>query len=251
MLNTFIKALPFAPTHLAEGQQFATLPTDLAPTLSEGLLTHYFLDRSSIFAPLLLPLAPHARVLDMCAAPGGKLLVMLSRQVADVQFLANDLSPARAERLRRVIKEYVPEDFAKRYLRITNRDAVSFALKEPASFDAVLLDAPCSSEAHVARNIQLLKKFTGLRKWLPQRQYSLLSAALLAAKPGGYVMYATCTINKLENDEVIKKAVARKKIPCEIVPLTPPLGQTSEYGVTILPHLHGAGPAFYSLLKRL
>ncbi len=231
------------------GAQFASLPKDLLPISSNSLLSHYFLDLSSIFAPLLLPIIPHARVLDMCAAPGGKLLVMLSRTSDNVTMIANDISSTRAERLRRVVKDFVPLDRAA-HVMVTHRDAISFGLREPARYDAVLLDAPCSSEAHVVRDDKLLKQFKGLRKTLPQRQYALLAAALLAVKPGGYVMYATCSINKLENEGVVAKALQRTKTLCEIVSLDAPIGLKSEFGVTILPHLHGAGPAFFSLLKK-
>jgi 16S rRNA C967 or C1407 C5-methylase (RsmB/RsmF family) len=235
---------------LSYGTQFAMLAKDTAPFFVDGLLSHYFLDVSSIFAPLLLPLAPAMRVLDMCSAPGGKLLVMLSRLIKDIDFIANDLSPARTERLRRVLREYVPDGVMK-HVRVANRDAISFALREPASFDAVLLDAPCSSEAHILNDQKLLRRFTGLRRSLSQRQYSLLSAALLAVKPGGHVMYATCSINRQENEGVIMKALARKKTPCELIGLSPPLGRANEFGATILPHVHGAGPAFFALLRRI
>ena len=236
---------------LAYGSQFAKLSQNTLPQMKTGLMSHYFLDLSSIFAPLVLPITPSARVLDMCAAPGGKLLVMLSRVIPDVTFIANDLSRARAQRLRRVIKDYVPHETANRFIKIANIDAINFALREPASFDAVLLDVPCSSEAHVVRDQKLLRKFTGLRKSLPQRQFALLSAALLAVKPGGHVMYSTCSINSDENEGVIKKALVRKKMPCELIQLTPFFGMSSDFGVTILPHLHGAGPAFFSLLRRI
>jgi 16S rRNA C967 or C1407 C5-methylase (RsmB/RsmF family) len=214
-------------------------------------MSHYFLDLSSIFPALMLPISSNSRVLDMCSAPGGKLLVMLSRLVPEVFYVANDLSYARTQRLKRVIKDFVPEDVFRRSIKVTNVDAIRFALQEPASFDAVLLDAPCSSEAHVVRDRKLLQKFTGLRKSLPQRQFALLSAALLAVKPGGHVMYSTCSINLEENEGVIKKALARKKRPCAVIGLTSPVGAHSDLGVTILPHVHGAGPAFFSLLKRL
>jgi 5-methylcytosine rRNA methyltransferase NSUN4 len=250
LVNQFVPANLFGAQALSFGAQFVSIEKDTLPTSIEGLLSHYFLDLSSIFAPLFLPIASHMRVLDMCSAPGGKLLVMLMRLIPDVFYVANDLSSARCQRLRRVIKSYVPNEIAHRSIHVTNKDAVSFALREPESFDAVLLDAPCSGEGHVVLSEKLLKQFK-VQKSLPQRQYSLLSAALLAVKPGGHVMYATCSINRHENEGVIKKAVARKKTRCEVVNLETPFGLANEWGVTILPHLHGAGPAFFSLLRRL
>lgn len=215
----------------------------------DGLLNHYFLDPSSVFPALLLPLAPDMKVLDMCAAPGGKLLVMLRRMVKNVQFFANDISRARSLRLRRVIKEFLPPH-EQENIHFYCRDATYFGLIYPGQFDAVLLDAPCSNEGHVVKNPNLLKKFS-LTKNLMRRQYSLLSAALLALKPGGHVMYATCSINKEENEGVIKKIFCKKSAQCALIETFPPYGLKNQFGVSILPHLHKAGPAFFSLLRRL
>ncbi len=237
-------------TH-AFGEQFIFLPSDCTPFIVDGLLSHYFLDLSSIFAPLLLPLASNAKALDMCSAPGGKLLVMLSRMIEGVSFTANDMSRARALRLKRVVEDFVPREFSSDAITITTKDATYFGLKMPNSFDTILLDAPCSSEAHILADEKLLRNFSGLRKTLPQRQYSLLAAALLALRPGGHVMYATCSINQMENEKVIERALKKKASLCEIVPLTTAIGEQSSLGVTILPHLHGAGPAFLSLLRRV
>lgn len=228
---------------------FYRLPTDCSPASIEGLMSHYFLDRSSVFPPLLLPLARGMRVLDMCSAPGGKLLVMLSRQLNDVRFTANDISSARSNRLRRILKEYLLEDFLG-HIQVTTKDAAYFGLKAKNLFDAVLLDAPCSSEAHVVKDPSLLNKFAGLSKSLPMRQYSLLCSALLAVKPGGYVMYATCSINKNENEGIIEKLQKKKGSGFSLADVWPPMGERGPYGVTILPHLHGAGPAFFSLIKK-
>lgn len=255
LVNLFLPSAVRESLHVSQalpyGSQFLRLPKDCEVTRAHGLMSHYFLDLSSIFAPLFLPLKPHMRVLDMCAAPGGKLLVMASRLIDDICFTANDISQARSMRLKRVIADYLPKDFVMSALNITSKDATFFGLRAKETYDAILLDVPCSSEAHVARDPKLLKNFTGLRKTLPTRQYSLLSSALLATKPGGHIMYATCSINQLENQGVIEKALRKKKSMFELVKLTPPLGDQGDLGVTILPHVHGAGPAFYSLLKRI
>lgn len=220
------------------------------PTEINGLMSHYFLDRSSLYPPLLLPIPEGARVLDMCSAPGGKLLVLLSRKIPGVSIVANDVSAARSFRLKRVVANYVPATFLSTHVTLTTKDAIAFGLKQPEQFDAVLLDAPCSSEGHVVTDATLLKKFKGLSKSLPKRQYALLCAALLALKPGGHVMYATCSINPHENEGVINKLLAKKSDRAELVHLSCSIGQRSDVGISILPHLHNAGPAFFSLLRR-
>ena len=119
-------------------------------------MSHYFLDRSSLLAPLLLPIYPGMKVLDMCAAPGGKLLVMLNRLLPEVTFVANDISRSRVERLRKVLNHYVPASIGA-HIRVSNDDASFFALNT-LQFDAVLLDAPCSSEQHVIKDPKKLRE---------------------------------------------------------------------------------------------
>ncbi len=210
----------------------------------------YFLDESSLIAPTSLPIPANGRVLDMCSAPGGKLLAMVFRQIINVDYVACDISSARCERLRTVLKSYLPEAFIGQHLTIKNADACQVALKNPASFDAVLLDAPCSSEAHVINNDKLLKKFSGLRKSLPIRQYALLAAGLLALKPGGFLVYATCSINQNENQGVIQKLIKKKGDQFSVERLEHVCALHDEFGLTVLPHLHKAGPAFISLLRK-
>jgi 16S rRNA C967 or C1407 C5-methylase (RsmB/RsmF family) len=242
LINPFIDQVELKKLGLEPGIIF----TSVEPQIQKGLLSHYFLDQSSIFAPGILPLENGMNVLDMCSAPGGKLLVLLSRQL-DLKITANDLSRSRIFRLKTVLNKFVPAKTLSN-IKITNKDAIFFGLKEPSSYDAILLDAPCSSEAHVVNDEKLLKKYHAPAKSLPFRQYSLLASAWLALKPGGHIVYATCSINKNENEAVVKKL--NKKNNCSIVDFSLPLGQKNDMGYTILPHMHKAGPAFLSLIKK-
>jgi 16S rRNA C967 or C1407 C5-methylase (RsmB/RsmF family) len=256
LLNPFIPKTLLEPitklgtAHVICGFTYWLLPKDAAPQIINNLVSHYFLDKSSLLAPLLLPMKPNMHILDMCSAPGGKLLVLIFRLFSQVSYVANDISSARLMRLKKVINSYIPENL-RNNIKISSKNGSFFALKTPQKFDAVLLDAPCSSEQHALKNASLLKKFKGLRKNLAQRQYSLLCSALLAVKPGGFVMYATCSINQHENQDVIKKLLKKKSDLCQLIQLEPGLGQPNAYGVSILPHEDHAGPAFLSLLMRL
>jgi 5-methylcytosine rRNA methyltransferase NSUN4 len=242
LINPFISNEP--------GPLVKELAKENKPALINDLLSHYFLDASSCLAPKLLPIAPNSHVLDMCSAPGGKLLYLISRSIANCHFVANDISKARLLRLRKMINSYVPLSFQRYYIQFINHDANYFGQKCANIFDAILLDAPCSSEAHVLKDLKLRKNFTGPQKSLPKRQYSLLCSALLALKKGGYVMYATCSINPKENQGVIERLLKKKGEQCVVVPLTSPLGLRDQYGLSVLPHLHKAGPAFLSLIKK-
>lgn len=222
--------------------------SSLKPERISGLLSHYFLDRSSLLAPLLLPLRPGMKILDMCSAPGGKLLAMIFRGISDLSFVANDLSAARSNRLKKVILDYVPQHIP---INFAAKDGSLIGLKQPGLYDAVLLDAPCSSEAHVIKDPGLLAKFKGLRKTLPHRQYALLCSAIMATKKGGHIMYATCSINQNENEDIIARILKKKSDHVKVLPLNAPLGRITPWGVSILPHEHQAGPAFLSLLEKI
>lgn len=220
------------------------------PFLEENLAKEYFLDKASLLVSHALPLNPGYKVLDMCSAPGGKLLSLIFKKIPRVHFWANDVSINRFNRLKRVLVEYIPPDLIKDYIKITCQDAIKFGIKKPATFDAILLDAPCSSEGHLVKDEKLLKNFKRLSKALPKRQYGLLCSALLSLKAGGFMVYSTCTINKQENDLLLKKFLDKKGLAIDVIELDIPLGQKTAYGYEVLPHLHGAGPFYLSLLKK-
>ena len=253
LLNSFVdkkllpKELSARPNIIGMPDFVRKIDAENKPQIINNLHSHYFLDESSLYSSLLLPIKPNSHVLDMCSAPGGKLLFM-AMQHENIQITANDLSLSRFNRLKKVVNDYLPSSI-KSNIRLTNKDANYFGLKCPNSFDAILLDAPCSSEAHVVNNEKLLKNYKGLRKTVAHAQYSLLCAALLALKPGGYVMYATCSINKNENELLIKKALHKKSDVCSLIPLNS-IGLDTGFGVSILPHIHKSGPAFFSLLQK-
>lgn len=173
----------------------------------------YKMDAASVVAALALEVKPFHTVLDMCAAPGGKTLVLLNRGVETL--IANELSFSRRKRLEEVIRSGVPE-LERMKVRIRGIDAIQYGLREPNTYDRILLDAPCSSERHHLqneRNEWTLSK----TKSLSQRQYGLACSALLALKPGGRMVYSTCSISPFENDRVIQRMLERKGDQVELV----------------------------------
>ena len=112
------------------------------------------MDSASIFAARSLRLPSEGRILDACAAPGGKSLVLASlmgsRPVtgAGLSLVANELSADRRRRLRDVLDRHLPRELRARVL-LTGRDAAAMCRSYQDAFDAILLDAPCSSERHV------------------------------------------------------------------------------------------------------
>jgi 16S rRNA (cytosine967-C5)-methyltransferase len=151
-------------------------------------------------ADLLAP-RPKEKILDLCAAPGGKTthLAQLSQDKADI--VAVDSSEERIARVRQNAE----------HLKLRGiRTFVLDATVEPipgAPFDAVLIDAPCSNTGVLARRPEARWRVdTGTLARQQALQTRLLVAGLLAAKPGGRVVYSTCSVELEENEVVVKNA---------------------------------------------
>ena len=169
----------------------------------------YYLDQASIYAAQALPPIDEGSYLDMCAAPGGKTLVLASGMGHEAQIQANELSRARRARLLTVVDEHLPLDISAR-IEVTGYDAATLPRYRQAHYDRILLDAPCSSERHVITDAKYLACWTPARiKMLAQRQWALLSAAFLLLKPGGFLVYATCALADAENDGVVQKLLKK------------------------------------------
>lgn len=164
-------------------------------TLSDGLIRDYFLDEASYWAALSLGVQPGEEVLDLCAAPGGKSLVLALALEGKGSLTSNDRSSARRARLHRVLKDHLPPEFYET-VKVTGRDAVSWGIHQPDRYDRVLLDAPCSSERHVFGSDSHRNQWTPNRtKALARQAYAMAVSALMTVKPGGTVLYSTCALS--------------------------------------------------------
>ena len=171
---------------------------DLAGTLVESM------SLASMCAVHMLEARPEDRVLDVCAAPGMKGYY-LNKLVPHLQYYANDLSQDRLFRLRRLFTKHDVEPAG-----ITKCDARFIDSKyDTESFDKIIIDAPCSGEGVIlAGNDKLLATWSPAKvKRLQQLQIKILKSSWKLLKPGGRLVYATCTLNKNENERVVKKAL--------------------------------------------
>ncbi|MFC1239785.1 SAM-dependent methyltransferase [Treponema vincentii] len=262
---------------------YSALFGDRWPALREALLQEtqpvafsvcsgkpYYLDQASIYAAQALPPIDEGSYLDMCAAPGGKTLVLASGMGQEAQIQANELSRARRARLLTVLDEHLPPDMRAR-IEVTGYDAATLPRYRQACCDRILLDAPCSSERHVITDAKYLACWTPARvKMLAQRQWALLSAAFLLLKPGGFLVYATCALADAENDGVVQKllkkygkeaavhngaAAAPYAADTETAPGNDTKLIASEktlFGRRFLPDTcTGAGPLYFSLIEKI
>lgn len=215
-------------------------------------LEPYFLDEASVFAAKMLPVEPGMDVLDMCAAPGGKTLVLASMLQGKGSLQSNDRSPDRRSRLQRVIENSLPPQW-RSIINVTGYDGVKFGLHKKECYDRILLDAPCSSDRHVLASPTHLAEWSAKRvKRLSVEQGSLLASAADALRPGGEVVYGTCALAPLENDAVVAK-ILKKRSFLEAVRIEniPEGADRTEYGVHILPdRAHGCGPIYCARLRK-
>lgn len=219
---------------------------------TSGLLDVYILDPASVYVARSLGVQPGDQVLDMCAAPGGKSLVLASALKEQGKLTSNDLSDERRTRMRKIFDQYLPAFIYER-VDVKGWDAVQFGLRTKENFDRVLLDAPCSGERHMISHPKDLEEWKPKRaEALAQRQYALLCAALLAAKPGGVIVYSTCSINPIENDEVIAKLLKKKGDDFKLEELDlPEEGERTQFGVQFLPDRCGFGPMYCCRISKL
>ena len=221
-------------------------------SLSDKLLTPYYLDQASITAAESLPIEKGDNVLDMCAAPGGKTLSIALRLDGEGHLVSNDRSPARRQRLKNVIDSCLDER-QKSIITVTGHDSTKWGLYEKDMYDKILLDAPCSSERHVLKDEAELSKWSANRpKVIALNQFAMLAAALDAVKVGGLILYSTCSINPEEDDKVIEKLFRKRSDKFELIQINSNNNaEKTQYGNIILPdRANGEGPLFFTLIRR-
>ncbi len=174
------------------------LPKD---ALNEGLV--YAQDPSTALAISLLAPKPGETILDACAAPGGKTLAIASAMHNQGQIIATDNSPNRVERLRINLKRLSVSNTVCQLKNWQVEDSEAEALPE---FDRILVDVPCSNTGVIRRRIDV--------KWrikprdfakLQETQLQLLHAVSKRLKPGGSLVYSTCSLETDENEAVVEK----------------------------------------------
>lgn len=169
------------------------------------------------------------RLLDACAAPGGKLFHFHERR-PDVQLLALELDARRCEHLRAEATRLQHES-----LQIVQGDAAGLNWWSGEPFDAILLDAPCSGSGTLRRHpdIKLLRQEADLRDYA-SGQRTLLANLWRCLRPGGTLLYCTCSLFAEENDAVVGGFVDKQK-DALIQTIKLPIGQATTYGWQLLP----------------
>ncbi|MEE2836061.1 MAG: RsmB/NOP family class I SAM-dependent RNA methyltransferase [Myxococcota bacterium] len=204
-------------------------------------------DEGSQLLAELVGAQPGDRVLDACAGAGGKTLALLDY---GAHVTASDIDPKRLARLKRRVLVHAE----RLTIRSTPETSQAHAI---GSFDRVLIDAPCSGTGTARRAPDLPWRLTGaqLEEYVTL-QRSLLEQYSRAVRPGGYLVYATCSILPQENDAQVADFLSRHP-DFERSPIGATLtaeqadALDSEGYLRTMPHLHGADGFFGALLRRL
>jgi len=197
------------------------------PGYVEGLVS--IQDSGALLATPLLAAGRPSRVLDACAAPGGKLFHLCERlPAADVTGI--EINPQRFAHL-----AAEAERLGHTRVHLVEADAESDAWWDGRPFDAVLLDAPCSGSGTLRRHpeIKLLRNERDLARH-PEQQLSLLRNLWRTVSPGGTLLYCTCSLFQEENDNVVRNFLAEAPAAA-IQPIEAPRGIATTFGWQLLP----------------
>ena len=234
-----------------------------------GAEKSYFLDSASVLAALCLPLDGAEDILDLCAAPGGKTLVLASRMSQNAKLSSNERSPERKHRLATVVQTCLPPQISER-VKTSCSDGATWCTRQTECFERILLDAPCSSERHVIADPKYLNSWSPSRiKTVTTEQWALLSSAYRLLSLEGILLYSTCALCPEENDGMIERLFKKfnkdgeafcilepelhlSEISAFVPSLNLPGFEKTQYVYMIMPDTqNGAGPIYFSIIKKM
>jgi len=218
------------------------------PGFADGTVSVQDLGAQCVAFPLALEAGQ--RVLDACAAPGGKTALIAEREPGLARLVGVDVDPQRLLRVR----EYL--DRCRLEAELIAADAGDpAAWWDGVPFDRILLDAPCSALGVIRRHPDIrLRKSPAEIDRLPLIQARLLTAAWRMLASGGRLVYATCTVTRSENRDVVAAFLAGTPdaviLAAEEWQGWPGFGESDGYGRQILPGEAGADGFYYAALLK-
>ena len=254
-----IAPVPYCPT----GWWVKSSPEPVSQTIEHRMGQYYLQDAASMLPVELFDFEPdsHPLVLDLAASPGGKTTHLAAHTLDQGLVIANDSAPDRITALRIVLQTWGAANIA-----VTRFPAEKYGRWFPETFDHILLDAPCSmqslrsTDSHPMRPISSREQNT-----LSHRQLAMLESALAALKPGGQIVYSTCTLAPEEDESVLDQLLSHYPQAVRICPLEERIGRpapalTEAFGqvfnpqvqnaARLWPHRFGTSGFFSALIKK-
>ncbi|MFA7553192.1 MAG: 16S rRNA (cytosine(967)-C(5))-methyltransferase RsmB [Spongiibacteraceae bacterium] len=213
------------------------------PGFNEGFASVQ--DEAPQLSAQLLALAPGQRVLDACCAPGGKTCHILESEPELTQLIALDIDQDRLNRVEQNLQRLQLQ------AQVIAGDAANpESWWDGKMFDRILLDAPCSATGVIRRNpdIKLHRNAADIQN-LSALQLDILTALWATLKPGGLLLYATCSVLPDENENVVAR-FCQQQIDAEHQTITANWGLARDYGRQLFPQPHGPDGFFYALLAK-
>lgn len=207
----------------------------------------YYIQEPSAMAPVhFLEPKPYETILDLCAAPGGKSTQIGGKMEGKGILFSNEIHPQRA----RILSENI-ERMGIFNVIVLNETPERLAQRFPEFFDKILVDAPCSGEG------MFRKSEDAREEWSPQnveicanRQDMILDCAAAMLKPGGRIVFSTCTFSKEENEGSVQRFLERHRdFAVKNVEIIGGMEQ-NQYGVRLWPHKVRGEGHFLSVLEK-
>jgi len=240
----------------AEGFWIEREDDDALPlgSTAEHLSGLFYIQEASSMLPVAALFADNRqpeRVMDVAAAPGSKTTQIAARMGNAGGILANEFSASRVKVLHANISRCGISNVA-----LTHFDGRVFGAALPEAFDAILLDAPCSGEGVVRKDPDALKNWSVASNLeIAATQRELIDSAFHALRPGGTLVYSTCTLNRDENETVCLWLQAQYPDAVEFLPLNdlfPSASEcvTPEGFLHVFPHIYDCEGFFVARLRK-
>ncbi len=233
---------PYSPVGLTLDQ---AMDVSAIPGFSAGQLSVQ--DEAAQLAADLVEAEAGERILDACAAPGGKLCHLLEATPGLQEVVAIELEPARTQRITDNLQRLGLE----LECRVETADASSQNWWDGTAFDRILVDAPCSGTGVIRRHpdIKWLRKGDEIAA-LAQVQLSILTNLWQMLKPGGRLVYATCSIFSQENERIIERFL-RQQPDARHQPIAAEWGEARPFGRQLFPQIGGHDGFYYAVLNKV
>jgi 16S rRNA (cytosine967-C5)-methyltransferase len=219
------------------------VPVTSLPGFREGTVSVQ--DAGAQLAATLLDVGPRMRVMDACAAPGGKTGHLLEHTPDLAELVAIDVDADRVAR----IQENLERLGRKAIVQVADvRDPATFWDGRP--FDRILVDAPCSSTGVIRRHpdIKLLRRASDIASFVTVQE-QILRSAFSMLTPGGRLVYCTCSLLPAENEEVVQRLLASEP-SARVAAMPPAIGiapgaRDRRIGIQLIPGSQAGSDGFY------
>ena len=217
---------------------------EVLPSFQEGLF--YIQDPAARLAVLASGVTAGQRVLDACAAPGGKSFAAAIQMAGEGSITSCDIHPKKVELIRSGAARLGIST-----LEAMVQDGKQCKVEWLNGFDTVLTDVPCSGLGIIRKKPDIRYKDPEPLLGLPRIQSEILNNCAQYVRPQGVLLYATCTVLERENSAVVRDFLDKQKdFTLESFTLPGPIGTVESGMLTLWPHIHGTDGFFFAKLRR-